>query len=122
MAAKSSMKCSEGEGKDKAKWDDNKTEIFLKLFVEEINTRNKPGTHSRREEWKNLQQKFHEKIGFAYDKTKLKNRWDSLKREFTSFAKLVEKETSLRWDHEKKKLYKLLKGGGLIRPRYVYVY
>ena len=93
----------------------------MKLFVEEINAGNKPGTHFSREGWKNLQQKFQEKTGFAYDKTKLKNRWDSLKREFTSFAKLVEKEIGLGWDHEKKKLYKLLKNSGLIRSRYVYV-
>ena len=74
MAAKSSMRCSEGEGKDKAKWNNNKIEIFLKLCVVEINARNNLGAHFSREGWKNLQQKFQEKTGYSYDKTKLKNR------------------------------------------------
>ena len=46
--------------------------------------------------------KISEENWFPYDKTKLKNRWDSLKRQFTSFAKLDEKETGLGWDQEKK--------------------
>ena len=71
MIIKSSMRCSKGEGKDKAKWDDNKTEMFL----EEINARNKL-TNILLEKDGKIYKRFQEKAGSAYDKTKLKNRWD----------------------------------------------
>ncbi|KAI5396116.1 hypothetical protein KIW84_062350 [Lathyrus oleraceus] len=31
-----------------------------------------------------------------------KGKWDTLKREFSSFVKLVDKQTGVGWDHEKK--------------------
>lgn len=102
MAPKRDVSGYEGEGKDKAKWDDKKTEIFLKVCVEEILAGNRPSTHFSKEGWKNLEKKFHDRTGHAYDRKQLKNKWDSLKKDFSSFAKLVEKETGLGWDNEKK--------------------
>ena len=102
MASKRDMRGCEGDGKDKAKWDDTKTEIFLKVCIEEILAGNRPSTHFTKEGWRNVQQKFHERSDNNYDRTQLKNRWDALRREFTSFAKMVEKETGLGWDHERK--------------------
>ena len=72
------------------------------MCVEEIIAKNRLSTHFTKKGWKNVQQKFHERTSHNYDKTQLKNRWDALRRKFTSFAKMVEKETGLGWDHEKK--------------------
>jgi hypothetical protein len=95
-------KSSEGDGKISAKWaEDYKTEFFLKICIEEIEAGNRPTTHFSKEGWKNITDKFQKQSGFVYDRIQLKNRWNTLRREFASFAKLVEKQTGLGWNNEK---------------------
>lgn len=101
MAPKKDLKGSDGDEKIAAKWDDHKTEIFLKICVEEVDAGNRPTSHFCKDGWKNIQTKFQERTTYAYNRFQLKNRWDALKREFASFAKLVEKDTGLGWDHDK---------------------
>ncbi|KAI5445297.1 hypothetical protein KIW84_013504 [Lathyrus oleraceus] len=74
----------------------------MKICIEEIEAGNRPTTHFSKEGWKNITEKFQKKTGYGYDCTQLKNRWDSLKREFSSFVKLVDKQTGVGRDHEKK--------------------
>jgi hypothetical protein len=96
------VKSSESDGKIVAKWaEEHKTEILLKICIEEIEAGNRPTTHFTKEGWKNITDKFQKNSGFAYDRNQLKNRWDTLRREFSSFAKLVEKQTGLGWDNDK---------------------
>ncbi|KAI5391569.1 hypothetical protein KIW84_076399 [Lathyrus oleraceus] len=103
MTSKKDVKSLEKDGKVVAKWGDNsKTESLLKICIEEIEAGNRPTTHFSKEGWKNITEKFQNKTGYAYDRTQLKNRWDTLKREFSSFVKLVDKQTGVGWDHEKK--------------------
>ncbi|KAI5398270.1 L10-interacting MYB domain-containing protein [Lathyrus oleraceus] len=103
MTSKKYVKSLEKDGKVVAKWgDDSKTESLLKICIEEIEAGNRPTTHFSKEGWKNITEKFQNKTGYAYDRTQLKNRWDTLKREFSSFVKLVDKQTGVGWDHEKK--------------------
>jgi hypothetical protein len=102
MAPKKDLKASDGDEKIPAKWDDHKTEIFLKICVEEVDAGNRPTSHFSKDGWKNIQTKFQERTTYAYNRFQLKNRWDALKREFASFAKLVDKETGLGWDDDKK--------------------
>lgn len=102
MASQKSVKSTESDGKVTAKWtEDFKTEILLKICVEEIEAGNRPTTHFSKAGWKNITDKFQNRSGFAYDRTQLKNRWDTLKREFSSFVKLVDKQTGLGWDTDK---------------------
>lgn len=96
MTSKKDVKSLEKDGKVVAKWgDDSKTENLLKICIEEIEAGNRPTTHFSKEGWKNITEKFQKKTGFAYDRTQLKNRWDTLKREFSSFVKLVDKQTGV---------------------------
>nr|XP_016487139.1 PREDICTED: L10-interacting MYB domain-containing protein-like [Nicotiana tabacum] len=97
-----SKKVTQDNNSEKAKWDAKITELFLNLCVEEITAGNRPGTHFSRIGWSNLEQKFNDKTGKNYDKTKLKNKWDSLKLIWKDWDTLVGKETGLGWDCEKK--------------------
>ncbi|KAF7824084.1 L10-interacting MYB domain-containing protein-like [Senna tora] len=56
----------EGEGIEKAKWDDRNTKEFLKACVEEIFTGNRPHSHFNKEGWRNVKDKFNERTGHAY--------------------------------------------------------
>ncbi|XP_019225340.1 PREDICTED: L10-interacting MYB domain-containing protein-like [Nicotiana attenuata] len=97
-----SKKVTQDNNSEKAKWDAEITELFLNLCVEEIIAGNRLGTHFSRIGWSNLVQKFNAKTGKNYDKTKLKNKWDSFKLIWKDWDTLVGKETGLGWDCEKK--------------------
>ena len=71
MTFKRDVRGCEGDKKDKAKWDNKKIEIFLKVCVEKVIVGNMPSTHFTKEGQKNVQQKFHEKASHNYDKTQL---------------------------------------------------
>ncbi|KAH7689223.1 hypothetical protein IHE45_03G082600, partial [Dioscorea alata] len=86
------------ENTPKARWDDTNTEIFLKICVDEVQIGNRPHTHFTKEGWKNVISKFAARTGMSYNHKQLKNRWDSLKKEFGIWAKLVEHQTGLGWD------------------------
>lgn len=75
--------------------DDNKIGILLKFCIEEIKACNRPTIHFSKEGWKNITKKIQKKVGYVCDHTQLKNIWDTLKREFSSFVKLVDKQTGV---------------------------
>ncbi|KAH7667086.1 Myb/SANT-like domain-containing protein, partial [Dioscorea alata] len=84
------------------RWDDTNTEIFLKICVDEVQIGNRPHMHFTKEGWKNVISKFVARTGVSYNHKQLKNRWDSLKKEFSIWAKLVEHQTWLGWDPVKR--------------------
>ncbi|WJX14817.1 hypothetical protein P8452_05026 [Trifolium repens] len=96
------MAPNESDAKIVAKWaEEHKTEILLKICIEEIEAGNRPTTHFTKEGWNNITDKFQKNSRFAYDRNQLKNRWDTLRREFSSFAKLVEKHENTYFEKEK---------------------
>ncbi|KAH7663035.1 Myb/SANT-like domain-containing protein [Dioscorea alata] len=84
------------------RWNDTNTEMFLKICVEEVQIGNRPHSHFTEEGWKNILSKFATRTGLSYNHKQLKNRWDSLKKEFGIRAKLVEHQTGLGWDSIKR--------------------
>ncbi|KAH7659848.1 Myb/SANT-like domain-containing protein, partial [Dioscorea alata] len=77
-------------------WDDTNLELFLKIWVEKVQIVNRPSTHFIKEGSKNIVSKFVVRTGVSYNYKKLKNKWDSLKKEFAIWAKLVEHQTGLK--------------------------
>ncbi|XP_039136075.1 uncharacterized protein LOC120273505 [Dioscorea cayenensis subsp. rotundata] len=69
----------------KARSDDTNTEFFLKICVQEV------------------------QIGVSYNYKQLKNKWDSLKKEFAIWTKLAEHLTWLGWDPVKRENLEYLK-------------
>ncbi|KAJ0977708.1 hypothetical protein J5N97_013182 [Dioscorea zingiberensis] len=86
----------------KARWDDTNTELLVKICVEEVQAGNRPHTHFTKEGWKYLVSKFVVRTWLSYNHKQLKNKWDSLKKEFSLWAKLVEHQTGLGWDSTKR--------------------
>ncbi|XP_059285967.1 L10-interacting MYB domain-containing protein-like [Lycium ferocissimum] len=96
-----SKKLMQDSNIEKAKWSTEHVELFLDLCVMEVMARNRPGTHFNKIGWSNMIQKFNDKTG-KYDKAKLKNKWDSLKKTWKEWHTLIGRETGLGWDNEKK--------------------
>ncbi|KAG6677810.1 hypothetical protein I3842_14G045700 [Carya illinoinensis] len=77
-------------------------EDYVDICVSEIYAGNRPGTHFNKVGWKNVVNEFSEKVGKEFNYKQLKNKWDSLKKDWNIWTKLVGKETGLGWDPVKK--------------------
>ena len=69
--------------------------------MEEVNANNRDGGCLSRKGYKNLEDKFAEKTGKRLTKKQFKNKWDSLKKEYTGWMELLN-ATGLGWDPETK--------------------
>ncbi|KAG5049115.1 hypothetical protein JHK85_010218 [Glycine max] len=86
----------------KAEWCDKNTEIMLKVCIEEVNAGNKPHNHFTKLGWANIAEKFNKATNLRYEYKQFRNRWDSLKKKWQLWAKLIGKDTGLGWDGEKR--------------------
>ncbi|KAI9084562.1 hypothetical protein K1719_033550 [Acacia pycnantha] len=86
-------------GKSKATWDVSSTEIFLEQCIEQIYKKERQGLVFTKQGWKNILSGFNEKAEKSYDKKQLKNRLDSLKKEWRAWDDLFSKETGIAIDY-----------------------
>ena len=66
---------------NKIAWTEKMLEIYLDICITEIHVGNHPGTYFNKTGWKNMINKFNEKIRKQYCYKQLKNKWDCLKKE-----------------------------------------
>ncbi|KAM0860887.1 hypothetical protein ACQ4PT_046250 [Festuca glaucescens] len=86
---------------EKATWDAHYLRFFCDICMEEVNANNRDGGCLSRKGYKNLEDKFAEKTGKRLTKKQFKNKWDSLKKEYTGWMELLN-ATGLGWDPETK--------------------
>lgn len=104
MAPKKKMD-NEGVGKDvsRANWSKENLHLFCDLCIQ-FAERGK-GKHGaptcRRMPWKILEVEFQKRTNLAYDKNKLKNKFDWMRSRWSLWKALKGKEMGLSWDHEK---------------------
>ncbi|KAF2928938.1 hypothetical protein DAI22_05g019800 [Oryza sativa Japonica Group] len=63
----------------KAHWDAYASKVFCEICRDEVLAGNRPTAALSPLGYKNLEEKFFAQTGRQYDRTKLKNRWDTLK-------------------------------------------
>ncbi|KAL3843751.1 hypothetical protein ACJIZ3_001154 [Penstemon smallii] len=85
----------------KATWDNNTTEVFIHLCVQEMGSGNRPGSHFNKNGWDNLVKKFSLSTNRKYTRIQLKNKWDTMKKEWSQWQSLLRGETGLGWDNNK---------------------
>ncbi|XP_028768148.1 L10-interacting MYB domain-containing protein-like [Neltuma alba] len=84
----------------KASWDIRATKVFINLCIEEVEKGGRKGTSLTKPAWSSLEDNFTAKTGRAYTKIQLKNKFDSLRKEWQLWDRLL-RETGLGWDAEK---------------------
>ncbi|XP_028804325.1 L10-interacting MYB domain-containing protein-like [Neltuma alba] len=84
----------------KASWDLKTTKVFIDLCIELVQQGERKGTSLTKKAWGILADKFNAKTGRAYTKPQFKNKYDSLRKEWQTWDRLLH-ETGLRWDIEK---------------------
>lgn len=81
----------------KAVWTDEFTLAFCEICVKEVDAGNRPTTHLNSKGWDNVIANFKERTQKDYDKHKLKNKWDTLKKEWRLWTELLKNTTGLGW-------------------------
>ncbi|KAL5715500.1 hypothetical protein ACHQM5_017310 [Ranunculus cassubicifolius] len=72
----------------RAIWTPELHKLFVYLCLEQVTKGNRPGSHLNKEGYKELKEEFQKRSGQAYDKTQLKNQWDSTKEQWKYFNDL----------------------------------
>jgi hypothetical protein len=83
----------------KASWTAAYHKIFVDLCLEETLKGNKAGTHFTKEGWRNIMDYFHAKTGVRYDKRQIKNHYDSTRKQWKIWVKLIGDDI-MKWDPE----------------------
>ncbi|GAV81355.1 Myb_DNA-bind_3 domain-containing protein [Cephalotus follicularis] len=87
---------------EKAMWEPHIVNIFCDICIKEIDNGGEPKSHFTKEAWKSLVETFGRETGRAYDYNKLKNKWDKLKKDYLLWRALLEADTGLGLDSEKR--------------------
>ena len=82
-----------------AEWDVGSTKTFIDLCLEQIYKKEPLGSSFTKDGWKDIITGFKEKTCLEYTKKQLKNRLDSLRREWRTWEKLFLKETGISIDY-----------------------
>ncbi|KAL2931696.1 L10-interacting MYB domain-containing protein [Bienertia sinuspersici] len=92
-----------GRNGSRAMWLKENLYLFCDLCIEfaERSKGKRGSTISQRMPWKVLEVEFQKRTNLAYDKNKLKNKWDWMRSRWSLWKALKGKETGLGWDHEK---------------------
>ncbi|XP_020586020.1 L10-interacting MYB domain-containing protein-like [Phalaenopsis equestris] len=85
-----------------AMWDREVTIIFCDLCVREVEVGNRPTTFFNKAGWRNILVKFKEMTGRDYDRMKMKNKWDQLKKDWKLWKELKQGSTGMGWDPVKR--------------------
>ncbi|MFS7912773.1 putative Myb/SANT-like domain-containing protein [Helianthus anomalus] len=86
----------------KTVWNSSTHMIFVELCLEEVKNGNRPASHFNKVGWTNLANNLKTRTGKDYTKLQLKNHWDSMKRDWKLYDRLMRIESGLGWDPVKK--------------------
>ena len=82
------METTEKVRKPSAKWDAHAANIFNEICVQQVIANNRQNGCLNNRGYANLVAQFNERKGRNYTRTQLKNRWDALKADYTTWKTL----------------------------------
>ncbi|CAI8597303.1 unnamed protein product [Vicia faba] len=83
----------------KANWTPAYHKIFVDLCLDETLKGNKAGSHFTKVGWRNIMGYFYSKTGVRYDKRQIKNHYDSTRKQWKIWVKLIGDDI-MKWDPE----------------------
>ena len=83
---------------EKAQWDSFAAEVFLDVCIEEVLKRNRNEGHLNKNGYDNLIKSFYDRTKRKYIKKQFKNRWETLKKEYSTWKTLNQNASGLGRD------------------------
>jgi hypothetical protein len=81
-------------------WTDDYLTHICQLMAEQVKNGNRPNTHLNSLGYTEVSERFFQRTGIELTKTRIKNKWDNLKTDWTTWKKLL-RQTGTGWDKEK---------------------
>ncbi|KAI3673010.1 hypothetical protein L6452_39118 [Arctium lappa] len=92
------------KSKPKVLWDHSTFMVFIDLCMNEVKNGNRPGSHFNKVGWGNIEKKIKERTGKCFDRKQLKNKWDTMKKDWKLYDRLMRIESGIGWDPVRKTL------------------
>ncbi|XP_022681408.1 circumsporozoite protein-like isoform X3 [Setaria italica] len=83
---------------DSIEWTDANTTIICSLFAKQVKKGNRPNTHLNSVGYDEVSNEFFNLTAIRLTKRQMKNKWDKLKIDLTTWKKLMRKQTGAGWD------------------------
>lgn len=83
---------------DSIEWTDANTTIICSLFAKQVKKGNRPNTHLNSVGYDEVSNEFFNLTAIRLTKRQMKNKWDKLKIDLTTWKKLMKKQTGAGWD------------------------
>ncbi|XP_034593565.1 L10-interacting MYB domain-containing protein-like [Setaria viridis] len=83
---------------DSIEWIDANTTIICSLFAKQVKKGNRPNTHLNSVGYDEVNNEFFNLTAIRLTKRQMKNKWDKLKIDLTTWKKLMRKQTGTGWD------------------------
>ena len=87
--------------KSKAIWDRTTTKLFIDACMEQVTKGERSERTLSKKGWRDAIDQFRTISGRNYDRVQLRNKWDSLRKEWIVWYNLFRNTTGLGWDNEK---------------------
>ena len=87
--------------KSKAIWDRTTTKLFIEACIEQVTKGERSERTLSKKGWRDAIDQFRAISGRNYDRVQLRNKWDSLRKEWVVWYGLFQHATGLGWDNEK---------------------
>ncbi|KAJ0780307.1 putative Myb/SANT-like domain-containing protein [Helianthus annuus] len=89
--------CETSSNKNKSRllWDDFTFKQFVDACLLEYNRGNRPGTSFSKVGWANIINTMYEKTGKTFERKQITNKWDSMKKEWKLYDRLMRLETGI---------------------------
>ncbi|KAL4591308.1 hypothetical protein LXL04_004266 [Taraxacum kok-saghyz] len=81
--------------KSKYIWNSESSTYFIDMCLNEMKKGNKPGSHLNKAVWLNIEKGMLEKTGIVFDKKQLSNKWETMKRDWKLYERLMRLETGI---------------------------
>jgi len=96
-------KTSSSDDHSKIDWSQTMDQFFVELMLDQVHKGNKIGRMFKKKAWAHMIMSFNTKFGFQYGKVVLKNRYNILRRHYSSIKMLLTQK-GFSWDETQQKV------------------